>query len=136
VVPSCSAAVKVNGKTVARNNGSSSGVLFLEDFLEELLLFEGHLSGFLLRSLVIVSDEVKDAVDHQKGHHAHFVEAKLTGLALGRFDGDDEVTKEIGMKTRGLALTHRKGKNVRRLVPLKILPIQCSDPCIAHKEDA
>jgi len=85
---------------------------------------------------VIVSDEVKDAVDHQKGDHAHLVETELTGLALGRFDGDDEVTQEIVLKTRGLTLAHGKGEDVRRLVPLKILPIQCSDPCIAHKEDA
>jgi|GEM_PF-3255864 len=85
---------------------------------------------------MIVSNEVKDPVDHQKGDHAHFVETKLTGLALGRFDGDDEVTKEIGLKTRSFALAHGEGKDVRRLVPLKILPIQCSDPCIAHKEDA
>ena len=136
MVPFCSAAVKGNGKTAARNNGSTRGVLFLENFLEELLLFEGHLSGFLLRSFVIVSEEVKDAVDHQKGDHAHLVETELIRLALGRFDGDDEVTEEIVLKIRELALAHGEGEDVRRLVPLKILPIQCSDPCIAHKEDA
>ena len=75
-------------------------------------------------------------MDHQKGDHAHLVETELTGLALGRFDGDDEVTQEIVLKTRGLTFAHGKSEDVRRLVPLKILPIQCSDPCIAHKEDA
>ena len=135
-MPFCSAAVKRNGKTAAQNNGSTRGVLFLEDFLEELLLFVGHLSGLLLRSFVIVSEEVKDAVDHQKCDHAHLVETELIRLALGRFDGDDEVTQEIVLKTRGLALAHGEGEDVRRLVPLKVLPIQCSDPCIAHKEDA
>jgi len=85
---------------------------------------------------VIVSEEVKDAVDHQKGHHAHFVETELLRLALGRFDRDDEVTEEIRLKTRGFALAHGEGKDVCRLVPLKILPIQYADPLIAHKEDA
>ena len=136
MLPFRSAAVKGNGKTSARNNCRAIGFLFLENFLEELFLFEGHLSGFLLRSFVIVSDEVKDAVDHQKCDHAHLVEAELIRLALGRFDGDDEVTQEIVLKTGWLALAHGEGENVRRLVPLKILPIQCSDPCIAHKEDA
>jgi len=92
VQPFCSVAVEENGRPAARNNCSTSGFLFLENFLEELLLFEGHLSGFLLRSFVIVSDEVKDAVDHQKCDHAHLVEAEQIRLALGRFDGDDEVT--------------------------------------------
>ena len=85
---------------------------------------------------MIVSDEVKDAVDHQKCDHAYLVETELIRLALGRFDRNDEVTQEIGLKTRGLALAHGESEDIRRLVPLKILPIQCSDPCITHKEDA
>ena len=85
---------------------------------------------------MIVSDEVEDAVDHQKCDHAYLVETELIRLALGRFDRNDEVTQEIGLKTRGLALAHGKSEDIRRLVPLKILPIQCPNPCIAHKEDA
>ena len=104
--------------------------------MEEFFLLEGHLPGLLLRSFVIISEEVKDAVDHQKCDHAHLVEAELIRLALGRFNGDDEVTQEIGLETRELALAHGKGKDVRRFVPLEILPIQCSNPCITHKEDA
>ena len=75
-------------------------------------------------------------MDHQECDHAHLVETKLTRLALGRFNGDDEVTQEIVLKTRGLTLAHGKGEDIRRLVPLKILPIQCPDPRILHKEDA
>ncbi len=85
---------------------------------------------------MVVPDKVKDAVDHQKGHHAHLVETELLGLALGRFNGDDEVTEEMRLKAGGFALAHGEGENVCRFVPLKILPIQYADPLIAHKEDA
>ena len=75
-------------------------------------------------------------MDHQKCDHAYLVETELIRLALGRFDRNDEVTQEIGLKTRGLALAHGESEDIRRLVPLKILPIQCSDSYITHKEDA
>jgi len=67
--------------------------------LEKFLLFEGHLPGFFFRPLMLVADQVQDAVDHQKNHHLHSVEAETIRLALGRLDGNHQVAEEMGVES-------------------------------------
>ena len=52
--------------------------------LEKVSLFDGHLTGFFLFPLVIISDQVENAMDHQEGDHPQGVKAEPVGLTACR----------------------------------------------------
>jgi len=67
--------------------------------MEEFLLFKGHLLGPLPWTLMFISDQVKNAVDHQKGDHTLLVQVEPIGLAFGCVHGNDQISQKLRAKT-------------------------------------
>ena len=55
---------------------------FLDDVLENLLLFEGHLTSPFPRPPVFISNQMEDPMDHQKDDHSHIIETESIRLTL------------------------------------------------------
>ncbi len=79
------------------------------DLLEEFTLFEGHLPGAFFRPLMLIANQVKHAMDHQKDHHFHIVETETVRLALGCFNRNHQVSEEMGMEGGELSFSHGEG---------------------------
>jgi hypothetical protein len=108
----------------------------LGDVAEEFFLFEGHLPGPLFGPLMLIPNQVQDAMDYQKDNHFHLIEAETVRLALGRLNGNHQVTEEMGMEGREFPLPHGKGQDIGRFVPTKVSPVQRLDLEIIDKEKA
>ena len=108
----------------------------LDDGAKELFLFEGHLPSSLSRSFMLITDQVKNSVDHQKDDHGRLVQAKSLHLTPGRFHRNDQVTQEMGMKGGKFAFSHWKGKDIRRLVQVEVLLVQYSNLRIIDQQKA
>jgi hypothetical protein len=63
---------------------------------------------------------MKNTMDHQKGDHFHLVQAELFHLASGGLNRNDQVSKEVGVKSREFAFPHWKGKDIGRFVQMEI----------------
>lgn len=50
----------------------------LDHLLKQFFLFEGHLVGLFLRSLMFITDQVEDAVDEEEDEHLHLGQAGLS----------------------------------------------------------
>ena len=85
---------------------------------------------------MFIAHEVKDAVDHQKENHLRLIQAESEGLTYGCVDGDDEVTEKVRVQGGEFSLGHRKGDDVGRSIPMKILSIELPNPLIIDKQDA
>lgn len=48
---------------------------------------------------MFISDQVKNAVDHQKGDHSLVVQAESIGLAFGCVHGNDQISQKLRVKT-------------------------------------
>jgi hypothetical protein len=104
--------------------------------VEQLFLFEGHLPGPLFSPLMLVANQVENAMDHQKDNHFHVIEAETVRLALGRLNGNHQVTEEMGMEGRKFSLPHGKGQDIGRFIPAEVSPVQRLDLEIIDKEKA
>jgi hypothetical protein len=105
-------------------NGDNA-LTVLHNAAEKFLLFPGHLTGFLLRPFVVITDKVKNTMDHQEGNHFHLVQTKMFHLTVGRLDRDDQIPQEMGMKGGESAFSHREGKDVGRFIQSEVSPVQC-----------
>ncbi len=99
----------------------------LNDGAKELFLFEGHFPSSLSRSFMLITDQVKNSVDHQKDDHRRLVQAKSLHLTPGRFHRNDQVSEEMGMQGGKFAFSHWKGKDIRRLVQIEVSSVQYSN---------
>jgi len=103
---------------------------------EEFFLFEGHLPGAFFRPLMLIANQVKHAMDHQKDHHFHIVETETARLALGCFNRNHQVSEEMRMEGRELSFSHGEGQDIGRFVPTEVLPIQGLNLKVIHEQEA
>ena len=106
---------------------------FLSNAVEELFLFDSHLSGFLLCPFMFITEEMKNTMDHQENDHSHLVQTKLFHLTPGCLNRNDQIPEELRMKNGEFALPHREGKDVGRFVYTEISPIQYLDLSIINQ---
>ncbi len=67
-------------------------------FLEEFLLFSGHLAGFPGSPFMVIPHEVKDAMNDQKQDHLFFLQPEPARFSLSGFSRDDHVSEEFRME--------------------------------------
>jgi len=96
----------------------SSTPLFFDGLLEELLLFDGHFTRSLSCPFVLISDQVKNAMNHQKSHHFHIVKTKSIRLTLSRFDRNGQITQNMGMECSILSFSHGESKDIGGFVSM------------------
>jgi len=96
---------------------------FLSNTTEKFFLFDGHFLTSPLRFLVLVTEKMKNAMDHQKGDHLHLVQTKSFLLAQGCLNGNDQIPQKMGMKNREFPFPHREGKDIGRFVSMEVSPI-------------
>jgi len=84
---------------------------------------------------MLISHQVKNAVDHQKGDHPFVVQAESIGLAFGCVYGYDQISQKLRVKTRERAFLHGEGEDVGGLIPVQVSPIQLLDLSISNKND-
>jgi hypothetical protein len=104
-------------------------------FLEECFLFDGHFARSLSRPLVLISVQVKNAVDHEEDQHLHRIQAKSIGLASSCLYRNGQVTQKMGMQGRALSLPHREGKDIGRFVSMEVSTIQFLNLDIIDQQD-
>ena len=102
----------------------------------ELSLPGSHLPGSLFRSLVLIADQMENAMDHQQDDHSHFIETESIGLALGCLNGYHDISEEMGMQDGELSFSHGECQDIRRFIPAEISPIQSFDLKIIDKQEA
>ena len=106
-----------------------------QDSAEQFLLLPSHLPGSFSCSFMLITDQVKEAMDHEKEDRFHVIKAKSGRLAPGCIHGDNEVAEKLGVEDRKFSFLHWKGNDVGRAVPMKILPVQLSNPGIIDEQD-
>ena len=63
--------------------------------MEEFFLFDSHLSSSLPRSLMLISEQMEHAMDHQEDDHFHTVQPESIRLALGCLHRDDQIPQKL-----------------------------------------
>ncbi len=104
--------------------------------MKEFLLLEGHLPGAFSRPLMLIANQVKHSMNHQKDNHFHIVETETVRLALGCFDRNHQVSEEMGMKGGELPFSHGEGQDIGRFIPPEVFPIQRLNLGVIHKQEA
>ena len=104
--------------------------------MEKFFLFDGHVLTSPLRFLVLVTEKMKNAMDHQKGDHLHLVQTKSFHLTPGCLNRNDQIPEELRMKNGEFAFPHREGKDVGGFVYTEISPIQYLDLSIINQKKA
>jgi len=112
------------------------GLSYLGHLVEELSLPGGHLPGSLFASLVLIADQMENAMDHQQDDHSHFIETESIGLALGRLNGYHDISEEVGMQERELSLSHGECQDICWFIPMEVSLIQRLDLKIVDKQEA
>jgi hypothetical protein len=110
-------------------------VLFFDGMLEEFFLFDGHFARSFSRSLVFISDQMKNAMDHEEDKHLHRVQAKSIGLALSCLYRNRQVTEKMGMKGGILSFPHREGEDIGGFVSMEVSTIQFLNLDIIDQQD-
>jgi len=108
----------------------------LYHLIEEFTLFEGHFAGAFSRPFVLIANQVKHSMDHQKDNHFLIVEAETVRLVLGCFNGNHQVSEEVGMEGREFTVPHGKSEDIGGSISSEMLPIQFSNPGIVDQQDA
>ena len=106
------------------------------DRMKQLLLFDRHLLGSLLCSLMLITDKVENTMDHQKDDHFHFVQTESFHFPPGCFNRNDQIAEEVGVERGVLALPHRKSKDIGRFIPAEVSAIQFVNLNIVDQHDA
>ncbi len=75
-------------------------------------------------------------MNHQEDEHFQLIETESLGLALGRLNGNHDVSEEIGLQGRELPFSHREGQDIRWFIPAEVSLIQCLDLEIIDKQEA
>jgi hypothetical protein len=102
---------------------------------EEFFLFDCHLTSSFPRPLVLISKKMKNAMDHQNGHHFHGLQTKSIRLAPCRFHRDNQVPQEVGVENGKFSLPHRESKDIGGFFSMEVLPIQFLYLSILHQQD-
>jgi len=79
---------------------------------EDLLFLFLHPSSLILRSLVIVTGQMEDAVGQQAVDDVIHRDTGLSGLPAGGFNGHDNVAEHARVDLTERPLLHRKGDHV------------------------
>ncbi len=116
----------------------------MASFVQELLAEQGenlpfprfHALGLLdAPPLMIVAEQMENAVQQQKNQLAFEGDAGLGGIPGRCLGGDHHIAKQLGAKIPSLPLAHGEGDDVGRLVPLQIVAIDDADLGIVDDQD-
>jgi len=107
----------------------------LKGDLQEFLLLLGHSLSLGSIPLVVVSYQVQYAVDHEEDDHIEVFQTKPGRLAPRRFNRDDQVPQQLGMKERERSLPHGKGKDVRGFITVEVAAVQVLDLNVIYQKN-
>jgi len=85
---------------------------------------------------MLIANQVKHSMDHQKDNHFLIAKTETVRLALGRLGRNYQVSEEMGVEGRELAFSHGEGEDIGRSIPSEMLPIQFPNPGIVDQQDA
>ncbi|OGP93269.1 MAG: hypothetical protein A2156_07020 [Deltaproteobacteria bacterium RBG_16_48_10] len=85
---------------------------------------------------MVITQQVKDTVDHQEDDHLPFLQTETIRLTPSRVRGDDHIAQKLRVKGRELALPHGKGKDIGGFVTTEISTIQFLNLAVVDKGDA
>ena len=104
--------------------------------MEEFFLFDGHLPGAFFCPLMLIANQVKHTMDHQKDDHFHFVKTEPIRLALGCLHRNHQVTEEMGMEGWKFSLPHGESQDIGRFIPAEVSTVQRLNLEIIDKKKA
>ena len=109
------------------------------DLFQDLLFLGPH--GLLVgRLLMVVAQQMEQAVDGQVGHFAVQAVAELPGLLLRHFRRNDDIAQQMFLRSadfrRFIRLVKGEGQDIRRTVHVAVVAVQLVDCRIIHQSDA
>ncbi len=107
------------------------------NFIENFLFLAFHPFYFFFGGvLVIITRQMKNAVNQEKIKLLFDRKISRGGISLSRFDGYDNIAEHPGIDIAVFTFLQGKRKNIGRLISIQILFVQFPDIFIISKTDA
>ncbi len=104
---------------------------------EEFILLILHAAGiFFIAGFVIIAQEVKKAVNHEK--LKGFLETVAGGFSFTQrfFYGNDNISQQQGIDIAVITFGHGKGDDVSRIIPAEVETVDFPNFLVVHQKQA